>query len=99
MTFTRAADSWRPTGSERVLPGKFGNDMSIRVALIGHGNVGSIHAGQLSEECGVELVTVFGVDREPAAQFASKYAIPHVSETLEEALSRAEVAIICSPSP
>jgi 2-hydroxy-4-carboxymuconate semialdehyde hemiacetal dehydrogenase len=69
------------------------------VALIGHGAVGSIHSGQLSGEPSVELVTVFGADRELAAQFASTYAIPHVSGTLEEAVSRAEVAIICSPSP
>jgi 2-hydroxy-4-carboxymuconate semialdehyde hemiacetal dehydrogenase len=67
--------------------------------MVGHGGVGAIHAARLRGEPDVELVTVFGVEREPAKQFASANAIPHVSETLAEAVSLAEAAIICSPSP
>jgi 2-hydroxy-4-carboxymuconate semialdehyde hemiacetal dehydrogenase len=73
--------------------------MSIRVALIGGGGVGSIHAGQLAAEAGVELASVFSPHREMATQFASTYGIKQVSATLAGAISLADMAIVCSPSP
>jgi 2-hydroxy-4-carboxymuconate semialdehyde hemiacetal dehydrogenase len=66
--------------------------------MIGHGFVGSVHASQLVSEKWVELVAVFGTERDKAVEFASAYGIKNVSNSLKEAISLAEAAIICSPS-
>ena len=76
----------------------FTEKVAMRVAMIGYGAVGSVHASQLAAERGVNLVTVFGPKREKASAFASAHRIKHVSETLEEAISHADAAIVCSPS-
>jgi predicted dehydrogenase len=73
--------------------------MVIRVAMIGYGAVGSIHAAKLANEPGVRLVSVFGPSREKASSFASANGIPRACDGIEEALSGADVAIVCSPSP
>jgi predicted dehydrogenase len=72
--------------------------MAIRVAMIGYGAVGSIHAGQLANEPDVELVAVYGPKLDKASAFASAHGIQHVSETIADAVLRADAAIICSPS-
>jgi 2-hydroxy-4-carboxymuconate semialdehyde hemiacetal dehydrogenase len=71
----------------------------VKVAMIGHGYVGSVHASQLVSEKWIELVAVFGVERDKTLEFASAYGIKHVSYSLKEAVSLAEAAIVCSPSP
>ncbi len=71
----------------------------MKVALIGHGYVGSVHASQLALEKGVDLVAVFGVERDKAVEFASIYGIKNVADSLQEAVSLADAAIVCSPSP
>jgi len=71
----------------------------MKVAMIGHGFVGSVHASQLASERWVELVAVFGTEREKTVEFASIYGIKNVSNSLKEAVSLAQAAIVCSPSP
>lgn len=75
-----------------------GRKIAIKVAMIGCGAVGSIHARQLIAEPGVEMVSVFGPERERTLEFASSHKIRRVSDTMEEAVSVADAAIICSPS-
>ena len=70
----------------------------MKVAMIGHGWVGTVHASQLASERGVELVAVFSPERKKALEFASAHSIKHVSATLAEAVSLAEAVIVCSPS-
>lgn len=73
--------------------------MAIRVAMIGHGGVGSIHAANLGKEPDVRLASVYGPDREEASSFAATYGIERVCNNLAEAISDVDAAIICSPSP
>lgn len=73
--------------------------MAIRVAMIGHGAVGSIHAAKLGNESDVRLVSVYGPEREEASLFASTHGIERVCNSIAEAVSVADTAIICSPSP
>jgi predicted dehydrogenase len=72
--------------------------LAVKVAMIGHGFVGAIHASQLASEKWVELVAVFGTERDKAVEFASTYGIKKVSNSLRESVSLAEAAIVCSPS-
>jgi len=72
--------------------------MAFRLAMIGYGAVGSIHAAKLSKEPGVQWAAVYGPKREKAAAFASKHGIQRACGTLREAVSGADAAIICSPS-
>lgn len=74
-------------------------EMAVKVAMIGHGFVGSVHASQLISEKWVELVSVFGTERDKAKEFAAAYGIKNLSNSLREAVSLAEAAIVCSPSP
>lgn len=73
--------------------------MRMRVAIIGYGKVAAIHAGKFAAEPDVEVATVFGPKREKAEAFASLHGIKHASAGLEEAISMANAAIVCSPSP
>ena len=70
----------------------------MRIAIIGYGKVGAIHAAKFASEPDV-VVTVFGPKPEKASAFASAYGVRHISATLQEAVSTADAAIICSPSP
>jgi 2-hydroxy-4-carboxymuconate semialdehyde hemiacetal dehydrogenase len=71
--------------------------MTIRVALIGCGAVGSIHAANLRRD-GVELTAVYSPSAQEASSFASIHGIRSVSQSLAEAIANVDVAIICSPS-
>ena len=72
--------------------------MAIRVAMIGYGAVGSIHAAKLRKEPDVQLIAVYGPKHEKASSFASTHGIPRVCDSIEEAVSGADAAIVCSPS-
>lgn len=72
--------------------------MALRVAMVGYGTVGSIHAASLEKEAGIDLCAVYGPNPEKAYAFASAHKIRHISATLADACSLADVAIICSPS-
>src|SRR5260370_28299542 len=73
--------------------------MAVKVAMIGHGFVGSVHASQLVSEKWVELVAVFGTERDKTVEFASANGIKNASKSLEEAVSLADDLSVCSPSP
>src|SRR3977135_3755788 len=73
--------------------------IAVKVAMIGHGLVGSVHASQLVSEKWVELVAVFGTERDKTVEFASAHGIKNASKSLEEAVSPADAVIVCSPSP
>jgi predicted dehydrogenase len=73
--------------------------MATKVAMVGHGYVGSIHASQLVSEKWVDLAAGFGIEREKTLEFARTYGIKRVSDSLKEAASFADAAIVCSPSP
>jgi 2-hydroxy-4-carboxymuconate semialdehyde hemiacetal dehydrogenase len=72
--------------------------MTLKVAIIGYGAVGSIHADKLAAEPGVELRTVYGPKPEKASAFASAHGIKNACATFAEAVTGVDVAIICSPS-
>ncbi|HZY72760.1 MAG TPA: Gfo/Idh/MocA family oxidoreductase [Edaphobacter sp.] len=73
--------------------------MKIRVALIGCGTVGSIHAARLAGQRGVKLTAVYSPVPEAAREFAGRYEVRSVASSVEEAASMADAAIVCSPSP
>ncbi|MGB7190095.1 MAG: Gfo/Idh/MocA family oxidoreductase [Acidobacteriaceae bacterium] len=73
--------------------------MKIRVALIGCGAVGAIHAAQLAGQRDVELTAVYSPRSEEAREFASRYGAHATVSSVEEAISVADAAIVCSPSP
>lgn len=72
--------------------------MKMRIAMIGCGAVGSIHAANLAKQPGVELAAVYSPDLESASAFASAHRIPKVADSLRSAYAAADVAIVCSPS-
>jgi len=73
--------------------------MAIRVAMIGYGAVGSIHAAKLKKEPDVQWVSVYGPKREKASSFAATHGIQRACDSIAEAVSGADAAMICSPSP
>lgn len=72
--------------------------MKIRVALIGCGAVGSIHAANLTADQGVELTAVYSANSDKASAFASVHGIKNVGASIADAVGEADAAIICSPS-
>lgn len=72
--------------------------MPTRVAMIGYGTVGAIHAARLGKEPDVQLLSVYGPKHAKALSFASNYGIKRVCDSIADAISGADVAIICSPS-
>lgn len=72
--------------------------MKLRVAMIGCGAVGSIHAAHLAVQPNVELVAVYSPEQENAIFFAARYGVRIIAASIEEAIATADVAIICSPS-
>jgi 2-hydroxy-4-carboxymuconate semialdehyde hemiacetal dehydrogenase len=72
--------------------------MKTRVAMIGCGAVGSIHAAHLAVQPDVELAAVYGPDQENAASFAARYSVRIIAASIKEAIAVADAVIICSPS-
>lgn len=72
--------------------------MIFRVAMIGSGVVGSIHAAHLASHPDVELTSVYNPELENATAFAGQYRVRSVASSVEEAVSEADAAIVCSPS-
>jgi 2-hydroxy-4-carboxymuconate semialdehyde hemiacetal dehydrogenase len=71
----------------------------MRVAMIGCGAVGSIHAAQLASLHDVELAAIYTPDAESAAPIARRYGARLVASSVDEAISMADAALVCSPSP
>lgn len=68
----------------------------MRVALIGYGSVAAVHSRVVKEHA--EIVTVYGPNRSKVEEFARVHRIPFADSDLKRALSRADAAIVCSPS-
>lgn len=72
--------------------------MKTRVAMIGCGGVGAIHAAGLARQPDVELAAVYSPDAEEASSLTSRYGVSSVSGSIQSAIRDADVAIVCSPS-
>jgi len=72
--------------------------MKTRIAMIGCGAVGAIHAAGLAAAHDIELVSVYSPDAMISESFASRYGIPNICDSIHSATREADVAIICSPS-
>lgn len=75
-----------------------GTPMSLRVAIVGYGAVADVHAAQLRTHDEAEAVAVYGPSQAEAGRFARRHCIDRAADSLEEALSLADAALICSPS-
>lgn len=72
--------------------------MKTRVAMIGCGAVGSIHAANLTKQPEVELTAVYSPEFESASSFAATHRILKIADSVKSASAEADAAIICSPS-
>lgn len=73
--------------------------MKVRVALIGCGAVGAVHATQLAGQPEVELAAVYNPRMDEGRLFAERFRVPVVAGSVKEAAAAADAVIICSPSP
>ncbi|MGH9327830.1 MAG: Gfo/Idh/MocA family protein, partial [Terriglobia bacterium] len=71
---------------------------NMKVAIIGCGAVGSIHAAKLREGGSAELVATYSPNAQKAAAFAAAYGVERVAPSVADAISKADLAVICSPS-
>jgi 2-hydroxy-4-carboxymuconate semialdehyde hemiacetal dehydrogenase len=71
--------------------------MKSRIAMIGTGAVGAIHAANLAADPNVELVAVYNPDFAAASAFALQFGFRSVAHSLKDACGGADVAIVCSP--
>lgn len=69
----------------------------MRVALIGSGAVGALHAASV-RACGAELAAVYSPRLERAEEFARMHGAARACAEVSEALEQADAAIVCSPS-
>ena len=72
--------------------------MKMRVAMIGCGAVGSIHAAYLASQPDVELTTVYSPEPGSAVTFAGRYGVRTIAASVEDAVAATDAAIVCSPS-
>lgn len=71
----------------------------LNIAFIGHGAVAAVHARGLASIPEATFAAVFGPDRQRAEVFAAAHGVRKVCSSLEEAVTCADLAIMCSPSP
>lgn len=74
-----------------------GQEMKLRIAMIGAGAVATVHAANLSSAPDVELTAVYSPDITATSAFASQFRFRHLASSLQAACAGANVAIICSP--
>lgn len=73
---------------------------SLRVAIIGPGKVGHLHAKAAIQAPNTELVAVCGRDAEKTAAFAQPYGIqPYTDIARMVAQARVDICIVCTPHP
>ena len=72
--------------------------MKMRVAMIGCGTVGSIHAAYLASQPDVELTSVYSPEWDSAVTFAGRYGVRTIATSIEDAVAATDAAIVCSPS-
>ncbi|MHC1740106.1 MAG: Gfo/Idh/MocA family protein [Anaerolineaceae bacterium] len=74
--------------------------MAIRIAVIGAGYIGEIHAKAVKNLAGAELVAVVDQNEEKARDFAAKHSIPHTYYSLDELIKShtSDAIIIGTPN-
>ncbi|WP_210397629.1 Gfo/Idh/MocA family protein [Motiliproteus sediminis] len=73
------------------------NNKSLRVALLGVGNMGRNHLRILSMLKGVEVTYIYDLQQDRLAQLGRQYGVPYTTD-LATALSGAEAVIIATPT-
>ncbi|HJU99157.1 MAG TPA: Gfo/Idh/MocA family oxidoreductase [Burkholderiaceae bacterium] len=73
---------------------------TIKVALVGAGAFGIKHLDAMAQIEGVEVVSLVSRDLDATKAVAAKYAIPHVTTELDEALAlpAVDAVILCTPT-
>jgi 2-hydroxy-4-carboxymuconate semialdehyde hemiacetal dehydrogenase len=73
---------------------------TIKVALAGAGAFGIKHLDGIKNIDGVEVVSLISREQDKTKEVAERYAIPHATTELEEALAMPEVdaVILCTPT-
>jgi len=73
---------------------------TLKVALAGAGAFGIKHLDGIKNIDGVEVTSLVGRELEKTREVAARYAIPHVTTELEEALAKPEIdaVILCTPT-
>ena len=72
----------------------------LRVAIIGPGKVGHLHAKAALQAPNTELVAVCGRNREKAEAFAQPYGIqPYTDIAQMVAQAQIDICIVCTPHP
>lgn len=76
-------------------------DKILKVALAGPGAFGIKHLEGIQRIEGVELVSLIGRDLGKTQAVAQRYAIPHATTELDEALAMPDLdaVILCTPTP
>lgn len=71
----------------------------VRIAIVGAGVSGGMHASALREVAEAELVAVADVDRSRISAFAKKWGIPRVYERIEDMLEAPDIEAVhfCTP--
>jgi predicted dehydrogenase len=74
--------------------------MKIRIAILGAGYIGEIHARAVKNQPDAELVAVVDTLKEKAADFAVRYSIPDIYTSLDDLLKShaADAVIIGTPN-
>lgn len=67
-----------------------------RLALVGAGRMGAVHAAAIRSHVGAELAVVVDVDHEAAARLSDG---AHVTSDLDEALGRVDGLVVAAPTP
>jgi 2-hydroxy-4-carboxymuconate semialdehyde hemiacetal dehydrogenase len=72
----------------------------MKIILAGAGAFGQKHLDAIQAIGGIEVVSLVGRQLEPTREIARRYAIPHATTELAEALARpgVEAAILCTPT-
>jgi len=72
--------------------------MTVKIALLGVGHLGKIHLRCIQEVSSLQLVGIYDVDKEVAAQVAEEYGVS-AYENPDELLEQADAIDIVTPTP
>ena len=76
------------------------NTTPVRIAVIGAGVIGNVHARALTDLDTVDLVAIADLDEAKAAALAAKYGVTESTSDVEALLQRGDIdaVTICTPS-
>jgi predicted dehydrogenase len=70
---------------------------SLRIGIVGTGNMAHSHAQNYQKMAGVELASCLDIQADRAADFARAYRIPHVAASLPELLEQVDAVAVVTP--